>query len=97
MFSKPIERRRRDGEALGQSACMKSPIPHCDDQIRRVDGEGARQVDGVGAAKSSLRGQLAGLAFHPRSQLHRAHRRPQILPRRQCGPSLSGGEVGVAF
>src|SRR5579871_6762986 len=53
------ERSRGDPAARGLRAGVQPPVPDSDDQFGVADGQGASEVDGVGAAQCVSAGELA--------------------------------------
>ena len=62
--------------AGGESPGVQAPVPDGDHQAGIADGQGAGQVDGIGAAQSVNAGQAAGMLLHGGGQLDRADSRP---------------------
>ena len=59
---------------------MKTLVPDGEDQIGVPDGEGAREMHGIGAAEGVTAGQLARLALHGRGELDPTRGGPELLP-----------------
>jgi hypothetical protein len=71
---------RSDAELGGAGAGMKSLVPDGDDQIGVGDGEGAREVHGVGASERVKACQPARVAFDGGGEFDTTRRGPVFLP-----------------